>query len=141
MISPSQDKDAIRNIIKNDNYIKRAGFKAEDIKTTGASPDIISSTNPELQIFISTGEPEKSGESDLIKNLTYDISVSGKRNSSGKIDRVAEQIVALLSSKEIREGNILYLLDTPAEMHSNPAIYIVEMTFLCQCTIYNKILN
>ena len=136
-ITPRRDKDAIQSILDNDAFIERAGFKSENIRTTGASSDIINTKDPEFQIFIESGSPE--GGSEITKNLVYVITVSGKRANSQRIDEVCEQIIALLDRKELGAGHYLYLLDAPMELASDPAVYLVETTFLCQCTNFNVV--
>ena len=134
-ITVMKDKEVIRALLNTNKDIEIAGFKKENIRTTKASPDILNSANPELQIFISLGQPEYSNPFGNVKNLTYDISVSGKRNYSNRIDDTANKIIELLNERDIGNGHILYLLDVPLELASNPSVYIVEMSFLCQSII------
>ncbi len=135
-----EDKKTIKAILDTDEYIQRAGFKPEMIKTTKAGTEILNDTNAMLQIFISNGTPENLG-SEIAKGIVYEISVVGKRANASRIENVVSQIIALLHNKDIGRSHILYLLDPPLEMESNNSVYNVRLTFLCQSTVYNKILK
>lgn len=138
MITPLEDKAAIKAILDTNGYIQRAGFTAENIKTTKYGTETLNSTNPNFQIFIWLGTPENPNNWNQ-KGVVFNISVVGMRKRSNTIDSVASQIIALLSEKDIGRAHILYLLDPPIELESDNAVYIVETSFVCYETIYNKI--
>lgn len=138
MITPNEDKLEIKKILRKDSYIRRTKITEKDIKTTGASADVVNLSQITSQIFISMGKPE-GGSSELVKNSTYDVMVTGSRDDSNKTDSIVSQIIALLEGRNIGNGHRLYLLNEPMELSSNPNIYIVEMTFLCQGTVFNRI--
>lgn len=137
-IMPKKDKDLIQAVLINDAYLNRAGFNKSNIFTTNASSDLLTSGDKNLKMFISLGRPENSN-SDLIKNIVYKITIVGDRDESTLIDSVGEQVIALLHDKLLGGGNNLRLLDSTLELESNPAIYVTETTFLCQCTNLNKV--
>lgn len=138
MITPSNDKNAIRDILRADSYIRSQGFKPENVITTGANADITNGGHPDKRIYIATGTPERS-RSEIARNVVYDILITAPRTKAESADEVASQIIALLESCNIYKGHVLYLLDPPMELTSPGLIYIVEMTFLCQSTVYNVI--
>ena len=137
-ITPHEDKKAIKAILDTDEYLLSAGFLPDMIKTTKAGSEVLNDNNSALQIFISSGTPE-SATSDIVRNMVYNIRVAGKMNNSGRIDNAANQIIALLHNRDIGRSHILYLLDPPLELESNAAVYVIEITFLCQATVFNKI--
>lgn len=138
MITPTEDKNAIKAILDTDPYIQRAGFTPENIKTTKYGTDTLNSNNQDFQIFISFGYPENP-RNWLQRGVVFNIAVTGKRSRSVVIDNVASQVVALLSETDIGHSHILYLLDPPLELDSDPAIYIVEVAFICYETIFNVV--
>ncbi len=137
-ITPYEDKMAIKAILDTDKFLLSAGFSPDMIKTTRAGTEVLNDNNSALQIFISSGTPENSN-SDIVRNMVYNIRVAGKRTNAGRIDNAANQIIALLHNREIGRSHILYLLDPPLELESNAAVYVIEITFLCQATVFNKI--
>lgn len=138
MITPNEDKAAIKAILDTDAYIQRAGFTPENIKTTKYGTDTLNSNTQDFKIFISMGTPENPNNW-LQKGIVFNIAVVGKRTRSAVIDSVSSQIIALLSETDIGRSHILYLLDPPIELESDPSIYIVETAFICYETIFNKI--
>ncbi len=138
MITVQKDKEVIRSLLVSDNFITRNGFSPENITTTRYGTDIVNAGNASNQIHISSGQPEKSN-SDVVKNLVYVVTVSGERADSDQLDEVVEQVIAILDRRDIGRGHILYLLDPPMELASDPALYIQEVTFLCQSTNFNVI--
>lgn len=138
MITPNEDKAAIKAILDTDTYIQRAGFTPENIKTTKYGTDTLNSNTQDFKIFISMGTPENPNNW-LQKGIVFNIAVVGKRTRSAVIDSVSSQIIALLSETDIGRSHILYLLDPPIELESDPSIYIVETAFICYETIFNKI--
>lgn len=137
-ITLKTDKDVIKAILDTNPFIAKMGFKAENIKTTGAGSDIISASKPEFQIFISNTTPENLG-SELVMGIVYSITVAGNRKQANRVDEVSEQAIALLHNRDLGRGHTLFLLDPPLELKSNPNIYIVETTFLCQSTVINVV--
>lgn len=138
MITPFEDKKTIKAILDTDTYIQRAGFKASNIKTTKYSTDTLNNQSPEFQIFISQGTPENPNNW-IQKGIVYNISVVGRRSNSNTVDNVVSQVIALLTEVDIGRAHILYLLDPPMELESDPAVYIVETAFVCYETIFNKV--
>lgn len=138
MITPAEDKTAIKAILDTDPYIQRAGFKPENIKKTRYGTDTLNSSNADFQIFIYLGTPENPNIFNQ-KGIVFNISVVGKRQNAERIDSVVSQVIALLSETNIGRGHILLPLDPPLELESDPAIYIVETSFISYQTIYNKI--
>lgn len=138
MITPNEDKQAIKAILDTDAYIQRAGFVAEKIKTTKYGTDTLNNSGSDFQIFIYLGTPENPNIYNQ-KGIVFNIAVTGKRSRSTVVDSVVSQVIALLVEAEIGRGHILHLLDPPLELDSDPSIYIVETAFICYETIYNKI--
>lgn len=138
MITPFEDKIAIKAILDTDPYISEIPIKPKNIKTTKYGTEILNSSSEDFQIFIYMGTPENIG-SPIGKGITYNIAVVGKRTRSNVVDNVAAQIIALLHEQEIGHAHILYLLDPPVELSSDPALYIVETTFIIYGTVFNKI--
>ena len=138
MITPNEDKIAIKAILDTDPYINRVGFLPDNIKTTKYGTSTLNQASDDFQIFISMGTPENPNNW-LQKGMVYNISVVGKRARSTIVDSVASQIIALLSETDIGHSHILYLLDPPLELESDPAIYIVETSFVCYETIFNSL--
>lgn len=138
MITPNEDKQAIKAILDTDAYIQRAGFLAEKIKTTKYGTDILNNASSDFQIFIYLGTPENPNVYNQ-KGIVFNIAVAGKRSRSTVVDSVVSQVIALLVEAEIGRGHILHLLDPPIELESDPAIYLVETAFICYETIYNQI--
>ena len=137
MISPNDDKLAIKAILDTDSYIQEAGFLAKNIKTTKYGTDTLNSSDNDLQIFIYNGTPINTN-SWIRKGVVFNVVVVGKRAQSRLIDSVVHQVIALLTNQNIGRGNILYLNDPPIELDSDPAIYSVETSFVCYETIYNS---
>lgn len=138
MITPNEDKIAIKATLDTDPYINRVGFLPDNIKTTKYGTSTLNQVSDDFQIFISMGTPENPNNW-LQKGMVYNISVVGKRARSTIVDSVASQIIALLSETDIGHSHILYLLDPPIELESDPAIYIVEISFVCYETIFNSL--
>lgn len=138
MITPNEDKQAIKAILDTDAYIQRAGFLADKIKTTKYGTDILNNASSDFQIFIYLGTPENPNVYNQ-KGIVFNIAVAGKRSRSTVVDSVVSQVIALLVEAEIGRGHILHLLDPPIELESDPAIYLVETAFICYETIYNQI--
>lgn len=138
MITPNEDKLAIKAILDTDAYIQRAGFSPINIKTTKYGTDSLNNPSSDFQIFIYLGTPENPNVYNQ-KGIVFNITVIGKRDRSKVVDSVVEQVVALLVEAEIGRGHILHLLDPPLELDSDSAIYSVETAFICYETIYNKI--
>lgn len=139
MITPNEDKRAIKAILDTDSYIiNKAKFKPENIKTTKYGTDVLNNSSSDLQIFIYLGTPENPNVYNQ-KGIVFNIAVVGKRESPAVVDSVVSQVIALLVEAEIGRGHILHLLDPPMELESDPAIYIVETAFICYETIYNQI--
>lgn len=138
MITPSEDKEAIKAILDTDPFIARAGFTAENIRTTKFGTDTLNSNTQDFQIFISMGYPENPNNW-LQKGIVYNIAVTGKRSRAAVIDNVATQIIALLTEVELFHSHILYLLDPPLELDSDPAVYVVQVSFICYETIFNQV--
>lgn len=138
MITPNEDKKAIKAILDTDPYIQRAGFIPDNIRTTKYGTDTLNSNTQDFQIFISLGTPENP-RAWLQRGVVFNVAVTGKRSRASVIDSVSSQVVALLSETEIVHSHILYLLDPPMELDSDPAIYIVETSFICYETIFNQI--
>lgn len=138
MITPNEDKQAIKAILDTDAYIQRAGFLADKIKTTKYGTDTLNNASSDFQIFIYLGTPENPNVYNQ-KGIVFNIAVAGKRSRSTVVDSVVSQVIALLVEAEIGRGHILHLLDPPIELESDPAIYLVETAFICYETIYNQI--
>ena len=138
MITPNEDKQAIKAILDTDAYIQRAGFLADKIKTTKYGTDVLNNSSSDFQIFIYLGTPENPNVYNQ-KGIVFNIAVAGKRSRSTVVDSVVSQVIALLVEAEIGRGHILHLLDPPIELESDPAIYLVETAFICYETIYNQI--
>ena len=138
MITPNEDKQAIKAILDTDAYIQRAGFLADKIKTTKYGTDTLNNAGSDFQIFIYLGTPENPNVYNQ-KGIVFNIAVAGKRSRSTVVDSVVSQVIALLVEAEIGRGHILHLLDPPIELESDPAIYLVETAFICYETIYNQI--
>lgn len=138
MITPNEDKLAIKAILDTDSYIQRAGFTAANVKTTKYGTDTLNNTNSDFQIFIYLGTPENPNIYNQ-KGIVFNIAVVGKRARSAVVDSVSSQVIALLVGAELGRGHILHLLDPFMELESDPAIYIVEAAFICYETIYNQI--
>ena len=138
MITPAQDKIAIKAILDTDSYIQRAGFLAENINTSKYGTSDLNNPNDAFQIFIYLGTPENPNVYNQ-KGIVFNIAVAGKRSRSTVVDSVVSQVIALLVEAEIGRGHILHLLDPPIELESDPAIYLVETAFICYETIYNQI--
>lgn len=138
MITPNEDKQAIKAILDTDAYIQRAGFLADKIKTTKYGTDTLNNASSDFQIFIYLGNPENPNVYNQ-KGIVFNIAVAGKRSRSTVVDSVVSQVIALLVEAEIGRGHILHLLDPPIELESDPAIYLVETAFICYETIYNQI--
>lgn len=138
MITTAQDKTAIKAILDLDPYIKEAGFTAKNIKTTKYGTDVLNSAETDFQIFIYLGKPEAAKTYNQ-KGIVYNVAVCGRRTLSTVVDSVSDQVIALLSEADIGRGHILDFLDPFMEMESDPAIYIVEASFVCYSTIYNKV--
>lgn len=138
MITPFEDKVAIKAILDTDSYITGV-VNPQNIKTTKYGTDILNSSDSEIQIFIYMGTPEKTN-SWIQKGIVYNIAVVGKRESSANVvDNIVSQIIAILNDTDIGRAHILDLLDAPLELDSDPAIYIVETTFITYGTVFNKI--
>lgn len=138
MIRPGDDKAAIKRILAEDPYIARAGFAEDNIKTTKYGTDTLNSSSLDFQIFIYLGSPEKVNSS-IQKGVVFNVCVSGNRDNSSRIDSVMGQVIGLLNETDIGHSNILYLLDPPIELESDPAIYMTECSFIAYETIFNKI--
>lgn len=138
MITPSADKTAIKAILDTDPYIQRAGFFAENIKTSKYGSSDLNNSNTNFQIFIYLGTPEKANTPNQ-KGIVFNITVMGKRTRQATVDSVMEQIIALLNDADLGRGHFLIFLDAPVELESDPAIYVVETAFICYETIYNKV--
>lgn len=138
MIRPSDDKNAIKRILASDPYISRAGFTEENIKTTKYGTDTLNSSSLDFQIFIYLGSPEKVNSS-IQRGVVFNVCVSGNRDNSSRIDSVMGQVIGLLNETDVGHSNILYLLDPPIELESDPAIYMTECSFIAYETIFNKI--
>ena len=138
MITPNEDKQAIKAILDTDAYIQRAGCLADKIKTTKYGTDTLNNASSDFQIFIYLGTPENPNVYNQ-KGIVFNIAVAGKRSRSTVVDSVVSQVIALLVEAEIGRGHILHLLDPPMELESDPAIYLVETAFICYETIYNQI--
>ena len=138
MITPNEDKQAIKAILDTDPYIQEAEFLPENIKTTRYGNDTLNNNSAPFQIFIYMGTPENP-RNDIQKGSVYNITAVGQRPRCATIDSVVSQIIALLTEVDIGRGHILYLLDPPLELESDPGIYVVETTFICYPTIYNRV--
>lgn len=138
MIRPSDDKNAIKRILASDPYISRAGFSEDNIKTTRYGTDTLNSSNPEFQIFIYLGSPEKLNNT-IQRGVVFNVSVTGKRDSATRIDSVMAQVIGLLNEANLGNSNIIYLLDPPMELESDPAIYMTECSFIAYETVFTKI--
>ncbi len=138
MITIQEDKEVMRALLVADKFIARYGFKPENIKTSRVDTGVVSPNRITSSINISLGNPERSS-SNIAKNIVYKVTVSGNRNIQPKIDEVVEQIGAIFDRTNLGRSHILYLLDPPMELVTDPAVYSVETTFLCQCTNFNRV--
>lgn len=138
MITPLEDKNAIKAIVDTDPYIQRAGFLPENIRTTRYGTEVLNSSSPNFQIYIWLGTPENPNNW-IQKGIVFNVSVVGTRKRSNTVDSVVSQVIALLTERDIGRGHILYLLDPPIELESDSAVYIVETSFVCYETIFNQI--
>ena len=139
MITPNEDKQAIKAILDTDPYIiNKAQFNPVNIKTTKYGTDVLNNSSSDFQIFIYLGNPENPNVYNQ-KGIVFNIAVVGRRERSVVVDSVSSQVIALLVEAEIGHGHILHLLDPPMELESDPSIYIVETAFICYETIYNQI--
>ncbi len=138
MITIQEDKEVMRALLVADKFIARYGFKPENIKTSRVDTGVVSPNRITSSINISLGNPERSS-SNIAKNIVYKVTVSGNRNIQPKIDEVVEQIEAIFDRTNLGRSHILYLLDPPMELVTDPAVYSVETTFLCQCTNFNRV--
>lgn len=139
MITPYEDKLAIKAILDTDEYIRGAGFKPVNIKTTKYGTDVLNTPSTDLRIFIYNGYQNYRVRGNQ-RSMTYNMAIVGKReDSSAKVDNISQQVIALLSETDIGHGHILYLQDTPIELESDAALYIVELSFVCYESIYNKV--
>lgn len=139
MITPNEDKQAIKAILDTDSYIiNKAQFNPVNIKTTKYGTDVLNNSSSDFQIFIYLGNPENPNVYNQ-KGIVFNIAVVGRRERSVVVDSVSSQVIALLVEAEIGHGHILHLLDPPMELESDPSIYMVETAFICYETIYNQI--
>lgn len=138
MITPQKDKEAIRAILIADDLIARLGFKPDNINTSRIDNSVVTPGRIPSSINISNGRPERSSNYN-VKNLVYTITISGNRNFQNKIDDAATQVIGLLNDKDIGNCHILYLIDGVMERETDPAVYSVEMNFVCQSTNFNVV--
>lgn len=138
MISQYEDKLAIKAILDTDAYIQRAGFKPENIRTSKYGTETLNSPTNDLRIFIYNGVPESAGSHNQ-RGIVYNITVVGTTKEHTKVDNVYQQIMALLSETNLGRSHLLYLLDPPIQLDSDPAIYSLEGTFIVYESIYNKV--
>lgn len=138
MIRPDKDKATIKRIVAEDPYIARAGFSEDNIKTTKYGTDTLNSSSPDFQIFIYLGQPENPNNT-IQRGVVFNVCVCGKRDNSSRIDSVMGQVIGLLNEADLGYSNIIYLLDPPIELESDPAIYMTECSFIAYETIFNKI--
>lgn len=139
MITPYEDKLAIKAILDTDDYIRGAGFKPENIKMTKYGTDVLNTPSTDLRIFIYNGYQDYRMRGNQ-RSMTYNIAIVGKRvDSAPKVDNISQQVIALLSETDIGRGHILYLQDPPLELESDASLYMVELSFVCYESIYNKI--
>lgn len=137
MITPYEDKLAIKALLDTDPYIKRAGFTPNNISMTRYGTDTLNTASTDLKIFIYNGTPENPYNS-IQKGVVYNITVVGKRENATRIDNVCSQIISLLTETDIGRSHILYLLDPPIELESDSALYVSELSFISYETIFNK---
>lgn len=140
-ITTIEDKMAIKAIIDTDNYLAETQkIKPENVKTTGATSDILNGTtnDSETKVYISSGTPENLN-SEIAMGLVYDIKVVSKRTRAVAVSNTMRQIIALLNRRDIGRGHILYLLDPQIELVTDTAIYAEEVTFLCQSTVFDTV--
>lgn len=138
MITPYEDKIAIKAILDTDGYIQDAGFEPQKIYTKRYNPDALSSTKADLQIFIYEGLPANSGNW-MQRGEVYNVCIYGETKYQNRIDNVSQQIIALLTDADLGRGHISDLYDPPMQLESDHAIYAVEVSFVVHATIFNPI--
>lgn len=140
-IKINEDKQAIREILAADNFIKRCGFTFDEMYCVRATDDLLGvydkKNKLKSQIFIYNADPF-STINPIIKGVVYEIAVSVPYRKNGTADLVMEQIIALLDGKEILNAHDLEMLDAPVVLSSETSLYQVGCRFSCYVSRFTR---
>lgn len=140
-IKLNADKQAIRAILAEDEYIKERGFTLEEMYCVRATDELLGvydkKNKLKSQIFIYNADPF-STINPIIRGVVYEVAVSVPYTKNGTADLVMEQIIALLDGTEILNVHQLELLDAPVILSSETSLYQIGCRFVCYVSKYTK---
>ncbi len=132
----AQDMLSIKAILDNDAFLNSRGFVADNIHLYNMLDDEI--TEDTKGIFIVSATPN--GKADGVGiSPVYEVSIVANRNQFGDVTLGIDQIVALLSNRNIGNLHILTLLDPPMNLSSPKGTFMYVVSFETLTPFYTPI--
>ena len=109
-VTPFSDRLAVIRIISADPYIKSLGFKDDKIYNTAYTNEKLQQNIKQIFVFNANSE---NGDTSIYISPIIEVDVSVPDGQASKASLAAEQIIALLSDKEINGHTAFELIAQP----------------------------
>lgn len=136
-VTPYSDRKAVIDIIAADTYILSLGFMRSKIYNTAYTADLLEADS--LQIFV-YNQASEGGDNPIYISPTIQIDVSVPLAAASKAARAAEQIIALLTDRQIGSHTPLELISpSPVNLPCQVGYECIGLRFRCNATVYNTL--
>ncbi len=136
-ITPFSDRLAVIDIIAGDPYIKNLGFEREKIYNTSYTNEKLEKDTRQIFVYNTNSE---NGDIDIYISPVIEIDISVPVGQASKACLAAEQIIALLSGREINGHTACELIaPSPVNLPCQFGYECIGLRFRYNATIFNTV--
>lgn len=136
-VTPFSDRLAVIRIISADPYIKSLGFKDDKIYNTAYTNEKLQQNIKQIFVFNANSE---NGDTSIYISPIIEVDVSVPDGQASKASLAAEQIIALLSDKEINGHTAFELIaPSPVNLPCPFGFECIGIRFRYNATIFNTV--
>lgn len=136
-VTPFSDRLEVINIIANDPYIQSLGFTRDKIYNTAYTNEKLEQDTRQIFVYNTNSE---AGNTSIYVSPVIEVDVSVPVGQSSKAGKASEQIVALLSGKEIGGHSPLELIaPSPVNLPCQFGYECIGLRFRYNATVFNKV--
>lgn len=134
-ITTNKDIMWVKDLITNDPYIQKLGFKPINIMGVKNSNFEIKNDNMEINIYNTDG---KSTDSNIVLSVIYEVDIMVPKDKYNIANEAKDQIIALLEYASNIDGLWYKLVHPGIILSVPPSYYGIGMRFSLYETIFNK---
>lgn len=135
-ITPSEDKLAVINLLKNDGYLKSLGFS--DFYNTNTTDEKL--INGKQQIFVYNAQSRDNRYNSSTIEMILQIDISVPLSMASKADRAINQAIALLQGIQFNDnGPMEVIAPSPTSVACQSGFYCVAARLSYYTSKFNKI--